>query len=382
VVASLRPVVAAFAVFGSYAGAWAVAAIDIEHSYDLSDGELGMLLAVGIFSATALAAVGGWVVKRWGAGASLAWSLLAWGLLLTCQAAAPQLAPFALAFVLASAAGGVIDVVMNVIAADALAHEPGRLVQFHGLFNAGSVVGAALTGIVLRAGGSWRAAWIAIAVVSLVAGLYTRRTPVPEPPPTEHPSMLRAMAGLRHEGLLVLATVFSAGAMVEGGLATWGVLYLREHLDLGVLVGVGAYVAGQTLSTLARVGGGPAIRRLGPRRAVALGGALAATGITAEVLSDFAPLAAAGLAVATVGISVVWPLLLATVNNEARDPTIAIGGITACGYFGMVVGPPIVGALSSLFGLRPALLFLAAVGVFVAVTPAHVRTRVSRLDVA
>ena len=50
--------------------------------------------------------------------------------------------------------------------------------------------------------------------------------------------MWRALAGLRHEGLVVLALVFAASAMVEGGIATWGILYLRGHLGLGVLAGV------------------------------------------------------------------------------------------------------------------------------------------------
>ncbi len=84
--------------------------------------------------------------------------------------------------------------------------------------------------------------------------------------------------------------------------------------------------------------------------------------------------AATGLAVASVGVSVVWPLLLADVNNEARHPALAIGGVTASGYLGMVAGPPIVGLFSALFGLRVGLLVLAGVALFVAVTPAHVRT--------
>ena len=80
-----------------------------------------------------------------------------------------------------------------------------------------------------------------------------------------------------------------------------------------------------------------------------------------------------GLALACVGITVVWPLLLADVNNEARHPALAIGGVTAAGYLGMVAGPPIVGILSGIFGLSTGLLVLAAAALFVAVTPAHVR---------
>ena len=69
----------------------------------------------------------------------------------------------------------------------------------------------------------------------------------------------------------------------------------------------------------------------------------------------------------------VWPLLLADVNNEARHPSLAIGGVTACGYLGMVAGPPLVGLLSSVFGLRTGLLVLAGIALFVAVTPARIR---------
>ena len=187
--------------------------------------------------------------------------------------------------------------------------------------------------------------------------------------------MVRAVAGLRHEGLLVLASVFGAAAMIEGGIATWGILYLRAHLGLGVLAGVSAYVVGESLATLARIGGGPIVRTLGTRRAVTLGGLLAALGIGTEALCGNAAVAAAGLAVAAVGISVVWPLLLADVNNEARHPALAIGGVTACGYLGMVAGPPLVGLVSSAFGLRTGLMVLAAIAMFVALTPAHVRAR-------
>ncbi len=70
----------------------------------------------------------------------------------------------------------------------------------------------------------------------------------------------------------------------------------------------------------------------------------------------------------------VWPLLIADVNNEARHPALAIGGVTAAGYLGMVAGPPIVGLVAGAFGRSAGLMVLAAAAVFVAVTPAHVRT--------
>src|SRR5450755_107071 len=61
---SLRPVAVGFLLFGFYAGAFAVAAIDLEHTFHLSDAQLGFLLAAGIVAATGLAAVSGIITDR------------------------------------------------------------------------------------------------------------------------------------------------------------------------------------------------------------------------------------------------------------------------------------------------------------------------------
>jgi MFS family permease len=150
-------------------------------------------------------------------------------------------------------------------------------------------------------------------------------------------------------------------------------LYLRAHTGLGVLAGVGAYVVGNGLATVTRLGSGGIVTRLGTRRTVALGAAIAAAGIATEVVSSVPFIAAAGLAAASLGISVVWPLLIADVSNEAQHPALAIGGVTAAGYLGMVAGPPIVGTVSGAFGRPVGLMVLAVIALFVAVTPAHVR---------
>ena len=235
---------------------------------------------------------------------------------------------------------------INVTSADALAHEPGKLVRFHALWNFACVLGATVTGIALRLGASWRVVWAGLAVIVIIDGLLTYRSKVPEPARVEHPSMLRALIGLRHEGLAVLALVFAASAMVEGGLATFGVLYLRAHVGLGVLAGVGAYVVGNLLAMSARIGGTSIVNRFGTRQdghARRVDRVGRHRGRSACASSRV--LAASGLAAASLGISLVWPLLIADVSNEAQHPALAIGGVTAAGYLGMVAGPPIVGVV-------------------------------------
>src|SRR4029079_1380951 len=213
-----------------------------------------------------------------------------------------------------------------------------------------------------------------IAVLGVGVAYLSHRSRVPTPPSSEQPSLLKALASLRHEGLVVLAIVFAASAMVEGGIATWGVLYLSDHLVVGVLACVGACVAGEGLATIARFSLCPTVGALGIRRGIAIGAGLSAFGIALEALTSVPALGAVGLALSCVGITVVWPLLLAEVSNEAQHPAVAIGGVTAAGYLGIVAGPPIVGFVAGPLDLTAGLLVLAATALFVAVTPAHVRS--------
>ena len=68
------------------------------------------------------------------------------------------------------ATAGLIDIAINVAATAALADRPGRLVAFHARFNGGAAAGAALTGVLLAAGASWRWLWLGVAVVAVGAG--------------------------------------------------------------------------------------------------------------------------------------------------------------------------------------------------------------------
>src|SRR5262245_50803496 len=98
---SLRPIAAAFIVFGFFAGAWAVSAIDVERTFGLSDLELGLLLAAGIVCGTGVAAIGGALTDRLGARVALTRGLVAWSALLVVAGLSPNLGLFAVALPLA-----------------------------------------------------------------------------------------------------------------------------------------------------------------------------------------------------------------------------------------------------------------------------------------
>ena len=365
---SLLPVAAAFGLFGVFWGSWAVATADIEHQLKFSHGAFGLLLGLALVGAAVANVAAGSLTERWGTGPAMRGTLAGWGALLIIAAAvpAPPLAAFIVAFI---GVGGAVDAVMNIASAAALAHDPGKLVRFHGLFNVGGAAGALACGLLLHAGVSWRWTWLAAGATACALAQLSRGIRLPADDAGDHHSLSAGLRAVRSEGLLVLCAAFAAAAMVEGALGTWGVLYLRESLASGLILATFAGSAGYLVAAVARIALGPAIGAAGARLGVAVGAGLAAAGLLVMGLLRTSVVVGLGLVAADAGIAVCWPLLIAQASRARERPGVVIGGVTAAGYVGLVIGPAVVGGLASGIGLRPAMLFLATIATAIAVAP-------------
>ena len=365
---------AAFVTFGLFWGSWAVMLFDIQRAFSLSDAQTGVLLAVAIAVAGASSAVMAHLADRVGARRLLWIALFAWAALLCVLALTTEKWAFAVVLVLVEVAGGSIDTAMNAEASHRLVGKPSALVRLHSLFNVSALCGAAAAGLVIHAGVSWRWVWPAIAAIALAVGGWALRHD-PGPAPAEPAqsdeaaalSTVHPLRRLRRDGLLVLLAIFALAEVTEGGVDTWGVLYLRNHLATGVLLGAGAYVVGQLVAATTRGAGGPLLGRLSTRHALIAGGCVAGGGILLESLTSFSGLAALGLALGAGGASLFWPLVMSTVSRLASQVVSAVGTFTAAGYIGWVAGAPIVGWVSQSLGPARGLqvLALAVLGVAV-----------------
>jgi MFS family permease len=363
-------VIAAFVTFGLFWGSWAVMVFNLQRTFALSDVELGVVLAVAIAVAGASSAVMAHLADRVGARRLLWIALLTWSVLLVVLSAVHQRWAFVGALVLVEIAGGSIDTAMNAEASHRLMGNPAGLVRFHALFNIGAIVGAAGAGVVLHAGISWRWIWPAVALVALVVGLWTSTTDsgqaIGGSGAAAHAARVHPVQRIRRDGLLILLAAFALAEITEGGVDTWGVLYLRNHLATGVLLGAGAYVVGQTVAATTRGAGSVLVGRLSARRGLLVGGCVAGGGILLESLSPLSGVAALGLALGAGGASLFWPLVMSHVSRLASQVVSAVGTFTAAGYIGWVAGAPIVGWVSQAFGPQHGLQVLAVAAFAVA----------------
>ncbi len=381
---SMRPaalVIAAFLLLGAFWGSWNMSLPSIQHSFHLSDTALGVLLALAVGTAGFAGAIVGRLARRFRSLWLLSGILAVWGILAVPPELTHSAAVFSVAFAGAQIAAGCVDAAMNAPATVAYRDEPSSLVRFHALFNVGAIAGALFATSMLASGVSWRWLWpisgVVIVLTSVVGflgspGVALDADDRPHSPSLSAvgesaPSEPRLDRSLRDDGLLVFLFVFALAEITEGGAFTWGILYLRQHLSAGILVGTGAYVIGHAVAALARGFGGPLLKTVPVTRSFAVGAVLCAVGLIVEISVSQAWVAAAGLTLATAGTSFFWPLVMSTVARISSSPARAVGNFTAAGYAGWVAGAPIVGAISDHWGASAGLLFMALVCVVVVI---------------
>ena len=255
------------------------------------------------------------------------------------------------------AAAGLMDVAMNTegVAVEAAYSRP-VMVSFHALFSFGGMIGS-LTGS-LAAGYAIEPQWHLAAVGGALAAasipvcrhmLVKASEPLPDTSSTRE--LLRPLIGL---GLVAFCILLGEGAMAD-----WSAVYLGQLSSPGVAP-LGYAVFSLSMA-LGRLRGDWFHERLGSVATVRWGSALAAAGLGIALLVGGVTATLAGFAFAGWGFSAIFPILCSVAGKKAGGkPQAGIAAVSATGYLGFLVGPPVIGFLAQAFSLRTALLLVAA----------------------
>ncbi|GAA3382473.1 MFS transporter [Cryptosporangium minutisporangium] len=360
--AARRARIATFYTFGANGalyGAWVPWIPELKADLRLSAGVLGLaLLGVAIGSMVSLP-LGGAAAVRFGSPRAVRAAFVA-----TCALAVlPGLAANGVSLFVAlfvwGLAVGACDVTMNVQAVS-VERRYGRSVLsgFHAMLSLGALVGAGL--------GSLGAAWSMpvsthmglVAAILLAGWLPVSRWFVPDwvDEDAETPPLFARPSGR----LLALGAVGFIVLSSEGAVGDWSGVYLRENLAVDVGAAGLGFVAFSATMTVGRLLGDRVLTRVGARRAMQWLCALAAIGLGGGLLTGEPAGTVVGFAVLGFGLSCTFPALVSTAGSGSAHPGAAIAAVTTCGYVGFLVGPPGIGALTELVGLRLALGVLPA----------------------
>ena len=332
----------AFVVLGLPDFGHGVAWADMRSELDRPLADLGTFLTASTAGYLTIATSTGRLAKRWGVEGLVRRATLssASGLLLV--AVAPSWPFVLLGGLVAGAGAGGMDTGFN--AAVAL-REDGRLM---GLLHAGYGIGAAagplVVGASLAAGGGWRPGYVVFAAASALLVLPLAGRSLGEAPAQE------AMGSPR--GMVLACLAFAVYVSLEVTIGQWAFTALTEHrglADLTASIWVSLYWVALTAG---RLWLGLAGHRVPVHRLlrVAVAGAAGA----AVLLWAGGPVAPAGLLVAGLALSVVFPLLMLLTPERvgAERAAAAIGWQTAAAGVGAAAGPTLAGIVLGTAGIE------------------------------
>ena len=341
-------------------GAWAASIPRVREASGLTDGALGVLLLCVSLGAVAAMQLAGRYAGRIGTAraCSLAAPLLA--VALPGPALAPSW-PWLLASGLALGLGlGLLDVCMNAHAAW-LERRRGMPIMssFHAGWSLGQLAGAAGAGALAAAGlGVVPGLAIPGAAVAL-CGLAALALPeAPYDPPA------RTRWTWPSPAIAVLAGLVSLSFAIEGGVSDWSRVYFSTGLGASAGAASSSIAVYAAAMVVMRLVGDALVRRLGPVRVVAGGGAVAGVGLAVVLLAPGVWLAAAGLALVGVGVANIVPVLFSAAGARGAA---GVSLVATAGYGTSMAVPPLIGFVSDGAGLRTGLCLLLAAAVGLAV---------------
>ncbi|RYY38832.1 MAG: MFS transporter [Chitinophagaceae bacterium] len=167
--------------------------------------------------------------------------------------------------------------------------------------------------------------------------------------------------------LLQLGVIAFCCMATEGCMFDWSGVYFRDVVHAGPRLAVIGYASFMVMMATGRFLGDYVIARAGRRRILRANGLIISAGMALAVALPFIVPASIGFMLVGIGVSTVIPSLYSVAGRSAEGSAagLAIAIVSSVGYFGFLLGPPLIGYISALSSLRVSLSVIGCFGVVV-----------------
>lgn len=255
------------------------------------------------------------------------------------------------------------DVAMNLEGAD-VERRLGRNImpRFHGAFSAGSFTGAMIGALLSFAGVSLSLHLLAILTVVCVIVLIVPRNFLQLPhqpeaaPGGAAPGPVSRFGAWREGRTLLIGVVVLGAALTEGAANDWVAKATVDGLGTTESVGAVMFAVFVAAMTLTRWFGAKLIDRMGRVRALRICMSASLAGLLLFVLAPNLWMAGTGAVLWGIGAALGFPMGMSAAGEDPAHAPARISVVSTIGYTAFFLGPPVLGFLGELWGVRNALL--------------------------
>jgi fucose permease len=353
-----------FFVNGAVIASWVPHIPAIKARHALGDGALGLALLCVAGGAVLALPLAGRLIEHFGSRAVTAAAAVGVCLAMPVPVLSSTVALLVVALFVLGACNGLLDVAMNAQAVIVESRYGRRILSsFHGLFSLGGLAGAVMAGVLTAAGLTAAAHTGLVGVAAMLAVVLARRALVRSASTAAVAPVLvrsgRAVLGL---GCLAFAAL-----LVEGAMADWSAVYLHDNLGTTPAMAAAGFAAFSLTMAAGRFGGDWLVNHFGPRDVVRACTAVAGAGMAVALLLRDPVAAVVGFGLVGFGIANAIPVLFsAAARVPGLSASTALAAVATTGYFGFLVGPPLIGAVAEVTRLPVALGIVSALCALIA----------------
>jgi MFS family permease len=160
-------------------------------------------------------------------------------------------------------------------------------------------------------------------------------------------------------GLIALSNMICEGMMFD-----WSGVFYQTVVKVSESQRTIGYISFMACMTTGRMFADALINYWGPRKQLMLSGLLVTVGLVIAIIHPSIYTSTIGFMLVGFGVSSVIPTIYGSVGKSAEpgQASIALASVSSIGFFGFLIGPPIVGFLSGALGLRWAFLSISILG--------------------
>lgn len=355
---------AVFFAYGLTFSSWASRIPTIQQQLGISDGVLGLVLfslPAGLFLCLPFS---GSIINYFGSKKVVVTTGLIYTGLLLLIGLSQTLTQLVIVLFAFGFFSSLLNIAVNTQAAGVeQAYSKPIMASFHGMWSLAGFTGAAIGTLMMgyEIGPAYHFMLIFILMLLIIFFSTT--------------NMLEKDAGQSSDGLkfvlpdkplLKLGIIAFCSLVCEGTMFDWsGVYFLKVVKAEPAWVGAG-YTAYMIAMAAGRFVADWVTHKIGVQRVLQLSGALTVIGLLISVMFPYQLPALIGFLIVGIGVSSVVPLAYSAASKSTTMPASqALSTVTTIGFFGLLVGPPLIGLISGASDLKTAFTFLIIMGALV-----------------
>ena len=350
-----------FFMMGSVFGSWASRIPDIKDALHLNEAVLGSVLfalPVGQLSAMALS---GYLVSRYGSKLVLTVAALLYPAALVGLGAASSIGQLTLGLFLFGITANLCNIAVNTqgVGVERL-YNRSIMASFHGLWSLAGFCGGLVSTLMVGYDIPPLMHFCIIYAVTFAVLVTMRGSMLPrDAKPVDEKKTKKVF--VRPDRYILLLGLIAFGSMAcEGTMFDWSGVYFetvirppKELIRLG-------YIAFMCTMACGRFTADRLVTRFGAIRA---SGIVIATGLLLSVLFPHLTTATLGFLLVGFGTSSVVPLCYSLAGrSKTMLPGVALATVSTIGFFGFLLGPPVIGFIAHALNLRWSFALIALIG--------------------